>query len=361
MQQQQWQQLQQFLGIASPSGSEAAIGRAYREMLAPVAQDIRRDAMGNVIASLEATGSSQEALRVMLAGHCDEIGFMVQHIDDNGFLYFAAIGGVDPHWVPGQRLWIHTAQGPIAGVVGKKPVHHMEAEEKKKVVPLHQQFIDIGAANKEEAEELVAVGDSITVAAEVFPLQGDRVAARGFDDRVGAFIVAEALRRLAQAGEERSYALYSVATTQEEVGLRGARTSAFGVDPQVGIAVDVGFASDHPQVEKSRLGDIALGQGPIIPRGPNIAPWLFELLRDTARQQEIPFQVWAAPRPTGTDANSMQISREGVATALVKIPLRYMHTPVEVLSLADVEHAIQLLQAVMPRLPAAYAAAVANA
>ncbi len=349
MKEQDFAFFKELVEAPSPSGFEQPAQRICRRAMEAVADEVRTDVMGNVIGRL--TGP-EGSLRVMLAGHCDEIGFMVRYIDDNGFLYFAPIGGIDAHLVPGQRVTIHGATGPVTGVVGKKPIHLVETKDRETVVKLSQQFIDIGCGSAEDAAKLVAVGDPATFAVGLERLQGDRVASRAFDDKVGAFIVCQVLKELRHLGSV-PVDLYGVSTVQEEVGLRGATTSTYGVDPHVGIAIDVGFATDFPGVEKKEIGDFALGGGPIISRGANINPVLFDLLLQTAREEQIPLQFMGAPRSTGTDANVMQMSRAGVATALIQIPLRYMHSPVEVLSLADIEATIRLLVALMPRLEAA--------
>ena len=331
----------------SPSGFEQPAQRVIRRELEGVVDQLQTDVMGNVIARVD--GIDADAPRVMLAGHCDEIGFMVQYIDDNGFIYFGPIGGVDAHLVPGQRVNVHTAAGPVLGVVGKKPIHLMEPKDRETVVKLKNQFIDIGCADRKSAQELVAIGDPVTFAVGLERLQGDRVTSRAFDDKMGAFIVARVLQEVRRRGSAPVH-LYGVSTVQEEVGLRGGKTSAYGVDPDVGLAVEVGFATDFPDVDKKEIGEIKVGQGPVIARGPNINPMLFELLTTTAREDNIPFQVMAIPRATGTDANVIQLNRSGVAAGLVSIPLRYMHSPVEVLSLSDVEHAVQLLAGLMYRI-----------
>lgn len=331
----------------SPSGFEQPAQRVIRRELEPVADELRTDVMGNLIARIK--GQGENPPRVMLAGHCDEIGFMVRYIDDSGFLYFAPIGGVDAHLVPGQRVRIHTAAGPVLGVVGKKPIHLMEAKDRETVVKIKNQFIDLGCASREEAEKLVAIGDPVTFAVGLERLQADRVTSRAFDDKMGAFIVARILQEVRARGPA-PVDLYGVSTVQEEVGLRGGTTSAYGINPEVGIAVEVGFATDFPEVDKKENGEIKVGGGPILSRGPNINPALFDLLLRTAREKGIPYQVAGAPRATGTDANVMQLSRGGVAAALVSVPLRYMHTPVEVLSLGDLENTVRLLTGLLYRI-----------
>jgi len=272
------------------------------------------------------------------------------NIDDKGFLYFAAIGGVDAHLTAGKVVVIHTAEGPLTGVVGKRPIHLMDTKDRETVVKLEAQYIDIGAKDKKEAQKLVRVGDCITFDSSFTRLQGDRVASRGFDDKAGAFVVAEVLRLVAQEKKKLPVDLYGVSSVQEEIGLRGGTTSSYTVNPDIGICVEVDFATDQPDVERKHNGEVALGKGPILTRGANINHGLFELLYATAQKEKISVQLTANPRATGTDANVMQVSRGGVATALVKLPLRYMHTPVEVVSLGDLEQAAKLIVAALKRI-----------
>jgi len=337
--------LKQLVETPSPSGYEQPAQRVIRAQLEGVANELRSDVMGNLIARLDGRGGP----KLMLAGHCDEIGFMVQYVDDNGFIYFGAIGGVDPHLTPGQRVQIHTAGGAVSGVVGKKAIHLIEPADREKVIKLKEQYIDIGCSSKEEVMTLLQIGDPVTFAVGVEKLQGDRATSRAFDDKMGAFIVTEVFKRVQQQGGAAAE-LYAVSTVQEEIGLRGATTSSYGVNPDAGIVVEVTHATDYPGVEKPGIGDVEVGKGPVIARGPNINPVLFELLQETAAAEKIPLQLVGAPRGLGNDANVMQLSRGGVATALVAIPLRYMHTPVEVLSLSDLEAAIKLLTALTLRL-----------
>ncbi|HEY6872580.1 MAG TPA: M42 family metallopeptidase [Geobacteraceae bacterium] len=339
--------LRELVTAPSPSGYEQPAQRVFRSYLSPFAH-VTQDVMGNVFGHIP--GEGEGLPRVMLVGHSDEIGFQVRYVDDKGFIYFGAIGGVDAHLTPGQRVHIHGRNGSVTGVIGKKPIHLMEPKDRETVVKLDSQYIDIGAADRKEAEGFVRVGDPITFAVSLERLQGDRVTSRGFDDKAGSFVVAEVLRRIAAAATKPGVDLYGVSSVQEEVGLRGGTTSSYSVNPDIGICVEVDFATDQPDVERKHNGDVALGRGPILPRGANINPALFDLLADTAAIENIPVQFTGIPRATGTDANVMQISRGGVATALVKIPLRYMHTPVEVLSLADLENAVKLIVAVLSRI-----------
>ena len=339
--------LQQLLAAPSPSGYEQPAQRIFRSYIAPFSQ-VATDVMGNAFGMIQGVGEKRP--RVMLVGHTDEIGLQVRYLDDNGFIYFSAIGGVDPHITPGMRVHVHTTAGRINGVVGKKPIHLIEPKERDNVIKLDAQYIDIGAANKKEAEALIRVGDPITFAVSLERLHGDRVTSRGFDDKAGCFVVAEVLRRVAALPTPLSIDLYGVSSVQEEVGLRGGTTSCYSVNPDIGICVEVDFATDQPDVDKKHNGDVGLGRGPILPRGPNINGALFDLLSSTAVQEEIAVQYTGIARATGTDANVMQISRGGVATALVKLPLRYMHTPVETMSLSDLEGAINLIVATLARI-----------
>lgn len=337
--------LEKLLDAPSPSGYEQPAQRVFRDYVAPYCDELTTDVMGNVFAHI--SGKGKDLPRVMIVGHTDEIGLQIKYIDDKGYLYFAAVGGVDAHLTPGKRVNVHTAGGPLAGVIGKKPIHLMDAKDRETVVKLESQYIDIGAKDKKEAQKLVRVGDAVTFESAFTRLAGDRVASRGFDDKAGCFVVAEVLRLVSANKKKLAVDLYGVSSVQEEIGLRGGTTSCYAVNPDVGICVEVDFATDQPDVEKKHNGEVSLGKGPILTRGANINPHLFELLSAAATKEKISVQHTANPRATGTDANVMQISRNGVATALVKIPLRYMHTPVETVSLGDLEEAAKLIVAAL--------------
>lgn len=330
--------LEEIVSTPSPSGFEQPVQRVIRQYVSPFASEISVDVNGNLTAALNPGGYP----RIMLAGHCDQIGFMVQHLSEDGCISFSAIGGIDTAIVSGERVVIHTAQGPVQGVIGRKPIHLQKPEERKgEAKDISSMWIDIGASDKAESEKVVEIGDPITFELGLTRLLGDRVAAPGMDDKVGSFAVMEALRLLGK--RKIKCAVYAVSTVQEELGLRGARTSAYTLDPQAAIAVDVTFATDHPHVEKSAIGDLRLGKGPVIAKGPNINPMLHSLLVAAAKKKKLDWQPEAISRATGTDANVIQISRAGVAAALVSVPNRYMHTKVEVISLDDLEHTAELL------------------
>lgn len=337
--------LKRLVEAPSPSGFEGPARKVINEFLAPLATEIRCDVMGNLIARLEGKGGP----RVMLAGHCDEIGFMVQYITDDGFIYFGAIGGVDPHLSPGQRVDIHTRSGVLRGVIGKKAIHLIEAKDRENVIKLKEQYIDLGCGSREEVEQLLRIGDPITFAVGLERLQNGRITSRALDDKMGAFVVSRVFEEVRKAGGAAAE-LVSVSTVQEEVGLRGGTTSGYGVKPDLAIVVEVTHATDTPDVDPKGIGRVEVGKGPVISRGANINPVLFDLLIETAEQENIPLQLLGAPRATGTDANTLQLSRGGVATALVGIPLRYMHTPVELLAESDLQDAIRLLTALVLRL-----------
>jgi endoglucanase len=327
----------QVLETPSPSGYEGRIQQLVRERVGRFADDVSTDVHGNVMAVV----NRDAPRRIMLAGHCDQIGLVVQYVDAEGFLYVQAIGGWDVQMLVGQRMTVWTDQGPVAGVIGRKPIHLLTEDERKQVPKLKDLWLDIGAANRDEAEKLVRVGDPVTVELGYRELRNGRAASPAMDDKCGMWVVLEALRRIDPA--KLRWAVYAVSTVQEEVGLRGARTSAFGIDPHVGVAVDVTHATDCPTIEKKEEGDIALGRGPVVYRGPNMNPKVVQRLLDVARQHQIPIQLAASGKATGTDANSIQVNRSGVATGLVSIPNRYMHSPVEMIALDDLDHAADLL------------------
>lgn len=347
MREESFQFLQELLEAPSPSGYEQPAQRVFRSYISPFSQ-VATDVMGNVFGFIQ--GEGERRPRVMLVGHSDEIGLQVKYLDDNGFIYFSAIGGVDPHITPGMRVHVHTRGGRLNGVVGKKPIHLFEPKDRESVIKMEAQYIDIGAGSKKEAQELVRVGDPITFAVSLDRLYGDRVTSRGLDDKAGSFVVAEVLRLVSELPAPLPIDLYGVSSVQEEVGLRGGTTSTYSVNPDVGICVEVDFATDQPDVDKKHNGEVGLGKGPILPRGANINPALFDLLSETAQQEEISVQYTGIARATGTDANVMQITRGGVATALVKLPLRYMHTPVETVDLKDLENAAKLIVAALSRI-----------
>lgn len=332
--------LRRLLEAPSPSGFEQPAQRVWREYVKTFADTVSTDRHGNVIAAINPKGRP----RVMLAGHCDELGFMINYVNDQGFLHFKAIGGHDLGIVPGRRVLIHTRNGPVRGVIGKRAIHLMTEEERKNPKPkIEDYWIDVAAKDKAEAKSLVEIGDPVTYTVAYEELRNGYAVSRAFDDKAGAFAVAEGLRLIAAGRSGLAAAVFAVSTVQEEVGLRGAHTSAFGIDPDIGVAVDVTHATDSPDMDKRKIGEVNLGGGPAIARGANFSPIVFDRLVDAAKKSGIPFQVEGEPRGTGTDANVIQLTRAGVAAGLVSLPLRYMHTTVEMIALRDVEQTAQLL------------------
>jgi endoglucanase len=329
--------LKKLLETPSPSGFERPVQDVVRAWAKSYADEVRTDRHGNVLAVLHPAGNP----RIMLAGHCDQIALMVEHIDDSGFLYVQPIGGWDIQILLGQNLTVWTANGPIAAVVARRATHLMTTEERNKVPLFTDLWLDIGVKDRKEAEQLVGLGDPVTFALGYRELRNGLAVSPGMDDKVGLWTVMETLRLL--KGRSLQAAIYCVSTVQEEIGLRGATTSAYGIHPSIGIAVDVCHATDTPSNDKKLVGDTKLGAGPVLFRGPNINPRVFERLQAAAETKEIAVQVRGVPRATGTDANAIQLSRDGVAAALIGIPNRYMHSPVEVVSLHDVQNAAQVL------------------
>ena len=336
--------LRQLVETPSPSGYEHNVQKLVRDRIAPWCDDVRTDVMGNVFGVCNPKGRP----RIMLAGHCDQIGFIVQYITDEGFLHVEPIGGVDPVVATSQRVVIMTRKGLVPGAVGRKAIHLMDDEDKKKVPKIFDLYVDIGAENKYDALKLVSYGDAGVFLQPYVELANDRVVSMAFDNKMGTWIVTEVLRLLHTQKFEAS--VIGVSTVQEEIGLRGAHTSAFSSEAEVGIALDVAHGTDTPGIEKKRAGDFRVGSGPIVARGANINPRVFELMMKTAEDEGITVQVASAPRGTGTDANAMQLARGGMATGLLSVPLRYMHTPNELLALQDLDDTARLLAAFCMRL-----------
>lgn len=331
--------LQDLLEARSPTGHEFEAQAVLDREIAPIADVYEKDVMGNRIARINPEGDPI----LMLAGHIDELGLIIKHIDKRGFIYFDVLGGHDLSLISGRRVTILNAQGDVRGVTGKRAIHLMEPEDRKKVPKKHELWIDIGAKSDKEAKERVSIGDPVVYDMGFELVHGSVGTARAFDDKVGAYTSFEVLKRL--KGEELDAQIVAVGTTQEEIGTRGATTSAFAVAPNIGIAIDVGHATDHPDTDARKHGEFTMGGGPIIGRGPNINPFVFNRLVEVAEKEGLPYQVEAEPRPTGTDARAIQMAGPGVAASVISIPLRYMHTPSEVVDLEDVENTIKLLVA----------------
>jgi putative aminopeptidase FrvX len=331
--------LRDLTSAAGPSGFEAPVRAVWRASVQEFAAEVHGDAVGNITAIVNPGGSP----RVMLAGHIDEIGLMITNIDDRGYLTFRAIGGQDASILVGQRVTVLTATGPVLGVLGRKPFHLLSADDRKNAPEIKNLWIDIGATDREDAASVVRIGDPATFVASLERLRGDLLVAKSFDNRVGAYVVAETARAVATGPLHA--AVFAVGTCQEELGYRGARASAERIKPDVAIAIDVSFGLDHPGVEDERKGrnDMALGKGPQITRGANVSPVVYDLLLQAAEAEGIPVQIDPSPAETGTDAWAIQVAHYGVATGVVSVSLRYMHSPIEVLSISDLDQTVALL------------------
>ncbi len=321
----------------SPSGFEQPAQEVYRNYVKEYADEVKTDVHGNVIAMKKGTGK----LRFMVVGHADEIGLMVHYIDDNGFIRFKAVGGVDTNLLPGLRINIYHGKKVVRGVIGRKPIHLLKQDERTKAPKLEDLWIDIGAKDKKAAEKKVTIGDIATFSPGMEMLSSDLVTTKATDNKAGVYVAAAVLKEL--ASEKVSPNVYAASSVQEEIGLRGAKTSAFGIDPHVGIAIDVTHATDYPGMNKDLLGERTLGKGPVVVVGANINPKVFQLLKEAAEKAKVTYQVEAAPRGTGTDANAIQTTRSGVAAGLISIPNRYMHTPNEIISFKDLDGAVKII------------------
>jgi len=338
-----------LLAAHGPSGYEADPAAVWLKAAGAFAQ-VSTDVMGTPLALVAPKhGYESSPKRLLVMGHIDEIGLIVTHIDDDGYLWFQPVGGWDAQILVGQRVALATRGGTVRGVVGKKPIHLLRDEDRKKVAEIRELHIDIGASGGEQAREHVRVGDVAVIDAAPVELLGSRLVSRALDNRIGSFIALQAARLVAEAGGAE-WELAAVAVAQEEITFGGSRTSTFSLAPDAAIVIDVTHATDAPGVEVKELGKHELGSGPVITRGSTIHPRLSELLYDTATDEQIPFTVEASGRSTGTDADAVHLTRAGVPTALVSIPLRYMHSPVELVQLDDVHAAARLIAAAALRL-----------
>ena len=337
--------LLELLTAPGPSGYETAPAAAWRETAKDFAE-VSGDTLGSSLARVPGTGGGP---LLAVVGHIDEIGLIVTHVSDEGFLHFIGVGGWDAQILVGQRVELATRGGRVLGVIGKKPIHLLKEDDRKKVAEVKDLHIDVGAKDGDEARELVRIGDVAVIAGEPVELPNGRLASRSLDNRLGAYVALEAARLVAQDGGAPGEVV-AVASVQEEITFAGARTTAYALEPDVAVVVDVTHATDAPGIEVREIGKHELGSGPVIERGSIISPAVFELLHDTAEAEGIPFTVAASARSTGTDADAVHISRAGIPTGVVSIPLRYMHSPVELVQLDDVEATAKLLAAFARRL-----------
>ncbi|MGA7670911.1 MAG: M42 family metallopeptidase [Nitrolancea sp.] len=325
-----------LLMSASPSGFEEPAARIWRTEAESFADEVTVDTNGNSVARLSGTGP-----KVVIEGHIDEIGLMVTHVDGDGFVWFRPIGGWDDQVLTGQRVRVMGTSGPVPGVIGRKPAHLLSADDRGKASRIKDLWIDIGATSGEDAKARVATGDPVVIEQPIVDLGNNLIAGRGVDNRMGAWVALETLRALS---DQRPAAdVYALAAVQEEITFLGARTSAFALEPDVAIVLDVTHATDHPDSDKRGQGEIKIGGGPVLARGSAVNPVVFGRLADLARRNDISFAVAAEPRGTGTDADAIAPARGGVPSGVVSVPNRYMHSPNEIISLDDLDSAIQLI------------------
>jgi putative aminopeptidase FrvX len=341
--------LEQLLTSPGPSGQETRPAKLWRDWCKPFAAEVDVDHMGSSWARVPGTGPAPARPSLAVIGHIDEIGVHVTHITDEGFLRFGQVGGWDPMILVGQRVVLDTLDGPVRGVIGRKAIHLLTPEEREKVPKLKDLHIDIGAQDGDEAKSRVRIGDVGVIDAEPLEMPNELVVSRALDNRVGCYVSARAAQIVQQAGGGAGDFL-AMAVVQEEVGLKGAGTAAYRHKPDVAIAIDVIHATDTPGVDLGELTNHKLGSGPVIERGTTIHPAVFELLYETAEADGIPYTIQSSARSTGTDADAIYISRAGVPTGLVSVPLRYMHSAVETISLEDLENAAKLVAAFALRL-----------
>jgi putative aminopeptidase FrvX len=339
--------LHRLLSASGPSGYETAPAAVWREGAEQFGAQVSTDLIGTPSALVGASEASaaEGRRRLIVMGHIDEIGLIVTHIDDEGYLWFREVGGWDAQILVGQRVALMTRDGEVPGVIGKKPIHLLRDEERKKVAEIRDLHIDVGAKSDEQARELVRIGDVAVIDCAPLALPNGRLASRALDNRLGSFVALDAARLVAQAGGANDWDVVAVAAAQEETTFGGSRTSAFSLEPSAAIVVDVTHATDAPGIDVKEAGKHELGSGPVLSRGSTLNPRLFDLLHDTGTREQIPFTVEAVGRATGTDADAVHLSRGGVPTALVSIPLRYMHSPVELVQLEDVHAAAALIAA----------------
>jgi endoglucanase len=338
--------LRSLITTPSASGFEQKVAGLYRSYAEPFSHNVTTDVLGNVTAVINPAAET----RIMLAGHMDEIGFIVHYIDENGFLHFSSIGGTDTATEIGQRVFVHGRE-TVCGIIGRKAIQAFGPADMSQTPKLSELWIDIGATSREHAETVVEVGASVTIQAEFATLMGRQVVGRAFDNKAGLFIVAEVLRSLWEdGGLHPDVGLHVLGTVQEEIGSRGATTATFNIAPRTGLAIDMGVAMDYPQARPEEKGGLDLGKGPGLCKGPNTNPIVFDLLKTAAEEERISYQLVADGNKSPTDGNIMQTSRGGAAVGVIYVPLRYMHTPSEVLCLDDVAACVKLISAYCRRI-----------
>lgn len=329
--------LKDLLSTPGTSGFEQQIQQVIRDFVTPFSDTVETDVHGNVIAAVNPAGKT----RILLDAHCDQIGLIVRHIDEQGFIRVTPVGGWDMQILLGQRMLVHTASGQVPGVIARKPIHLLDENERKTVPKIYDLWIDIGSKSTEETAELVNIGDSVTPAPNLTELRNGMISGVAMDDRTGIWVIMNALKIVSERKPDA--AVFAVSAVQEEIGLRGAQSSAYNVNPDVAIAVDVTHATDCPGINQNQFGKVQIGGGPVVVRGANANPRVVELLQETAASNDITIQLNALARPASNDGAAIQVSRGGCACGLVTLPNRYMHSPVEVVAESDLEESARLI------------------
>ncbi|MFX1443541.1 MAG: M42 family metallopeptidase [Promethearchaeota archaeon] len=342
-----FQIIKKLTEIQSCSGDENEIRHYIKQLIEPYCDKIETDVLGNlfgfIIGKAKIEGSK---LKILLDAHMDEIGFIIRYIDKNGFIRFSQIGGQNPRILPGQKVTIHSSSGEeILGIIGEIPIHLKKQEERKKPIKMEELFIDIGMSSADEVKKIISVGDYIVLKQDCMAFKGNkRICSKSFDDRAGCFVLIRLIMELSKDTKQLDKDLIFEFAAQEEIGVRGASTGAYKISPDIGVVVEVSHAIDFPGINKEKYHECSLGSGVSIRIGPNLYPKLTRLLINTAKEESIPFTLIAEPRPTPTDARAIQVTKSGIPCALISVPLRYMHTNVEVIEYQDLLHTINLLK-----------------
>jgi endoglucanase len=329
------------------SGDEGKIRDYIREIVEPYCDKIEIDILGNLFCFIYGKANEKESkLKILLDAHIDEIGFIVRYIDKNGFIRFTQVGGQNPRILPGQKVTIHSSSGEeIIGIIGETPIHLIKQEDRKKPIKMEELFIDVGMASADEVKKYISVGDYVILKQECVAFKGNkRICSKAFDDRAGCFVLIKLIMELSKEKDKLDKDLIFEFASQEEIGVRGATVGAYKISPDIGVVVEVSHAIDFPGISKEKHHECSLGSGVSIRVGPNLYPKLTKLLINTSKEEDIPFTLIAEPRPTPTDARAIQMTKSGIPCALVSVPLRYMHTNVEVIEYQDLLHTISLLK-----------------
>jgi len=332
--------------IQSCSGNESAIRNFIRETVKEYCDKVEVDYLGNLICSISGKGAANDKLRILLDAHMDEIGYIVRYIDDNGFIRFSNVGGQNPRILPGQKVTIHSTSGEdIIGIIGEKPIHLLKDNEKKKTSKIEDLFIDAGFTSKEEVQEVISVGDYITLKQEFTPFRNkNRFFSKSLDDRAGCFILIKLIKEFSNLKDKLDKDLIFLFAAQEEIGVRGATVGSYRVSPELAIATEVTHAIDFPGINKEKYKDCSLGDGVCIRVGPNLYSKISKMLIEIAKKKNIPYILSAEPRPTPTDARAIQMTKQGIPCGLIAAPLRYMHSNIETMEYNDLVHCVKLLK-----------------